>query len=498
MSPHDPNRVDPKIKNLRRHAASGTLINSGFQIGLAGLGMLQRVAVAAFLTREEFGIWGIVLTILITLAWLKQIGIVDKYIQQNEPDQELAFQKAFTIELCVSLIYWVVVVAVIPIYALAYGDSDIVVPALILALNVPLTALEAPAWIAYRRMQYFRQRVLTAISPVVSFVVTVTLAAAGLGYWSLLVGVLAGSAAAATVCVATSPYPIRLRFDRVAVREYASFSWPLLGGGLSRLFVVQGALIAVTRTDGVAAVGSIGLALSVAMFADRVDQIVSQTIYPAVCAVVDRVETLYETFVKTNRIALMWAMPCAAAVALFAHDLTRYVLGERWVSTSWLIAVMALVSGFGQVAFNWTVFMRALGRTRPIFTGAMVDLGIFVVVTLPAIVVLGLEGFAIGYAVAMLDQLGVRKYFLGKFFSGFSVLPQMLRAIAPTVPAAALILASRVVLPEGRSPLRALAELATFAAVAVAATYLWERSLIREMVGYLRRGRAERSAVALN
>src|SRR5438270_2168570 len=87
----DPSRVDPSVVSLRRHAARGTVINSVFQIGLYGLGTLQRVAVAAWLTRREYGFWGVLLASLIALAWLKEIGIADKYIQQSEPDQEAAF-----------------------------------------------------------------------------------------------------------------------------------------------------------------------------------------------------------------------------------------------------------------------------------------------------------------------------------------------------------------------------------------------------------------------
>src|SRR5919204_287804 len=80
-------------RNLREHAARGTMINSAFQLGLAGLGLLRRFIVAAFLTRAEFGMWGIVMVTLLTLLWLKQVGVADKFVQQDEPDQEAAFQK---------------------------------------------------------------------------------------------------------------------------------------------------------------------------------------------------------------------------------------------------------------------------------------------------------------------------------------------------------------------------------------------------------------------
>src|SRR3954470_6084008 len=225
-------------ENLRTRTARGTLINSAFQIGLAGLGLLKRVAVAAFLTREEFGIWGIMLAVLITLVWLKQVGIADKYIQQSEPDQEAAFQKAFTLELLLSFAYFVLCCLVLPLYALAYGHEEIILPGIVLGTAVILTALETPAWIPYRTMHYARQRLLTSVDPVVSIVATIAFGAAGYGYWGLVWGALIGSAAGATVCLATSPYRIRLRFHRETFREYASFSWPLVGLGLSRLLVV--------------------------------------------------------------------------------------------------------------------------------------------------------------------------------------------------------------------------------------------------------------------
>src|SRR5207237_3143092 len=104
--------------------------------------------------------------------------------------------------------------------------------------------------------------------------------------------VLAGSLAGGVVCVSTSPYRVRWRFERGTVRRYATFSLPLVGAGLSRLLVVQGSLIVANRVGGLAGVGAIGLATTYAVFADRVDTIVGQTIYPAVCAVAQRLPTL--------------------------------------------------------------------------------------------------------------------------------------------------------------------------------------------------------------
>ncbi|HEU4978581.1 MAG TPA: oligosaccharide flippase family protein, partial [Solirubrobacteraceae bacterium] len=489
----DPGRLDPHVESLRSHTARGTLVNSGFQLGLAGLGTVQRLAIAAWLTRAEYGLWGIIITTLITLSFVKAIGVADKYIQQNEPDQERAFQKAFTLELGLSVAFFLLVVGVLPVYGFVYGHGQIVAPGMVLALSVVLSAFEAPAWIPYRRMQYARQRTLTAIDPVVTSVLTIVLVASGAGYWGMVVGAVAGSAAGGLVCSATCPYRLRLRFDRGTLREYASFSLPLFGSGISGLVVVQGSLIVASHTVGLAGIGIIGLATNIATFADRADAIVSQTIYPAICAVVHRVDVLAETFVKSNRIALMWAAPFAVAVALFARDAIHFVLGDRWRPATGILIAFALTSGLGQVAFNWQMFMRAVNRTKPLFVASLTQLVVFFAVAVPGMYAFGVAGYAAGFAATTCVQIALRGWYMRRLFHGFGVIRQMLRAIAPTVPAAALIALVRVLAGPHRSAGRVVAELVLYWAAAGVATWVLERALVAEMLSYLLRRAPQRA-----
>lgn len=479
-------RVDPKISDLRGHAARGTLVNSGFQIGLSGLGAFQRIVIAAFLTREEFGLWGIILAILVNLSWLRDLGISDKYIQQSEDDQEAAFQKAFTLELFVSLGFLAMVCALLPLWALAYGHPEIILPGILVTLAMPISAFETPSWIAYRRLQYARQRFLTVIDPVVGFVVTVGLAVAGAGYWCFVGGMVAGSLAGAIVCTVTSPYKLRLRFDRGTLGEYVRFSWPLVGAGFSRLMVVQGSLLVANHLLGLSAIGAIALATSFAIFADRVDGIVSATIYPAVCAVADRRELLAEAFAKSNRIALMWAVPFGVALALFSADLVHLVLGDRWEPAIGLMAAFGLTCALGQVAFNWGVFLRAVNETRPILVGSIVYLVTFLGVSVPAMFAWGVSGYAAGFAVATAVQVALRGYYMNRLFRGFNVLSQLVRSAVPALPGAVVVLLVRMVGPDERDLPVALGELLLYSAITIAFTVLLERRLIGELVGYLR------------
>jgi O-antigen/teichoic acid export membrane protein len=312
-----------------------------------------------------------------------------------------------------------------------------------------------------------------------------------------VIGLIVGTWAAAIVCVIASPYPLRWRFDRSVIKDYYSFSWPLLLSAGSGFVVVQLAVILGEATVGLVGVGAIGLSGNIAAFADRVDAIVTQTLYPAVCAVKDRVDLLFESFTKSNRLALMWGMPFGLGLALFAPDLVHYVLGEKWEVATGLLQVFGVMAGLKQIAFNWTAFHRAVGDTRPIAINGIASLVTFVVLAIPGMLLWGLTGYAVAICAMLTVQLVVRTYFLSRLFSGFRVLRHSLRALVPSVPAVAVILAVRLFESGDRSPGMVVAELCLYALVTVAATWLMERTLLREMFGYLRtstRSRLEPSA----
>jgi O-antigen/teichoic acid export membrane protein len=179
-------------------------------------------------------------------------------------------------------------------------------------------------------------------------------------------------------------------------------------------------------------------------------------------------------------------MPFAAGLALFAADLVHYVLGDQWEPAVSLLAVVGISCGLGQVAFNWSVFMRAVDRTRPLFMAALFDIVVFALVTAPATLKWGLTGYAIGFVATTAVQIAARAYYMRSLFGDFSVIRQMLRAIAPTVPAAGLVLLVRVVTQGERSPAQVIAELTLYGVATIVFTYVFERRLITEILGYVR------------
>ena len=422
--------------------------------------------------------FGVLAAALGTLLWLKQVGIGDKYVQQRDADQERAFQVAFTLELALSGVFLLLVLAVVPVMTLVYGEPELLAPGFVASLAIVGAALQTPIWPYYRSMDFVRQRTLQAVDPLLSFVVTIALAVAGAGYWSLVIGMLAGSFGAAAAAVAFSPFPLRLRWEPGALREYASFSWPLLVASFAGIVIAQSATLVAELSTGLAGVGAVALASSIVAYTGRVDQIVTQTLYPAICRVVDRRAALTEAFVKSNRLALCFGVPFGVGLALFAEPLIDDVLGDRWRPALGLVQTFALIAAADQLCFNWTAFYRAVGRTRPIAVANVVAAVVFVAVAIPLLLAEGLDGLAIGMAATTAVALVLRSVFVRRLFPEVQLAPLVLRALVPAAAGAAVVLAA-----DGP----AVAELAVYVALVGVATWLLQGGLLREAVGYLAR-----------
>jgi O-antigen/teichoic acid export membrane protein len=276
-----------------------------------------------------------------------------------------------------------------------------------------------------------------------------------------------------------------LRYDKGTLRSYSSFSWPLIVAGGSTMLIPQAAMLATKAHLGVAAVGVVALAANITQFTYQVDGAVSGTLYPAICAVKERTELLFESFVKSNRLGLMWAMPFGFGLTLFCGDLVKFGIGEQWRPAIVLFQVYGIAAAVNHLAFNWDSYFRARGETRPMAVAGIAAAVTFLATALPLLFIYGLPGFAAGVAIQGIAHLLCRVYYLHRLFNGFAFATHPLRAVLPTIPAVAVVLLMRLLEPRGRSLGIAVTEVGAFLAVAAIATWLFEARLLREATGYL-------------
>jgi O-antigen/teichoic acid export membrane protein len=471
---------------LRRRVARGSLVNAAFLVGVNGITVVRGLGLAALLSAAEYGVWGIVANGLLLVLVLRQRGIADRFVQQDAADQRLAFQQALTIEVVLAGLLLVLSLLVFPGLALAYGEDDLLLPGLLVALAIPGMALQAPLAIFYRRLDFVRQRRIQAVDPVFGTLVALGLALAGLGYWAAVIGMVAGAWATALLALAWSPYPLAWRWSAAIAREYWAFNWPMMASGALGVVMGQAFLLTGEAQLGLAGAGFITLSATVSRYADRVDQVVTSTLYPALCAVQGRTDVLLESFLKSNRLAALWGFPFGFGLALFAEPFCVDVLGEEWRPAVVLLQAAGIMAAVHQLAFNWDAFYRARGETRPIVWASAASAVAFVALPLPLMIAFELDGLAAGLLAMEAVGFVVRLHYVRRLFPKAPIARHLLRSTAPTVPAVAAILAGRALLDGDLDLVRGLAEIAIYATLVIAASATLERALVREVIGYVR------------
>src|SRR3954468_10098187 len=487
-APPDPPAADrPPLARgeLRRRIVRGTAINA---VALAAVDLVvlaQGLIVTRLLGPTAIGLYGIVTTTTMTVVGLKRVGVDEAFVAQDEPEQALESQRAFTLELAISACFSLVLCALAPVVAAVYGDPRLL-PLMAATAYLPLAfALQAPTWIFFRRMDFARQRLLQGIVPVVTFAVTVPLAAAGAGVWSLVIGPAAGNLAGVAAAIRASPYPLALRWDRRTARRYLRFSAFVLLAAVATLVIQQGQLLAISLHDGLTAVGFITLAATFARYVDRADQIVTVTIYPAICAIRGRTAALAELFVRSNRATLLWTLPAAAGIVLFAQALVDHVLGSAWDGAVVLMQGLAVAAALQQVGFNWFSFYRAHGDSRPGAVEASWGAVAFCALAVPGLLAAGFTGFVAGRCAGVLVQLAIRARYVRALLPSVRGRDVFGRPVVPTALGVLAVVALRLVLGSGDAGARALAELALFVAVVAGASVALERDLLRELAAAL-------------
>jgi O-antigen/teichoic acid export membrane protein len=483
-------RLGFPLAELRGRTARGGVLNALFLGGGEALALLQGLIVTALLGPVAIGLYGIITTTAMTIVQLRRVGIDEAFVQQAAESQEDEFRRAFGVELGVGLAGTLLIAALAPVVAAVYGDSELLALTLAVAYLPLAFSLQAPQWVFFRRMDFLRVRALQFAIPSVTFLVTVPLAIVTDSVWALVIGPLCGNAVAVVAGIAISPYPLRPILDRAAARRYLRFSWPIFVAALALLVVQQGQILAFDVDGGLAAAGFVTLAFTLTRYADRADQIVATTIYPAICAVVDRPDTQRRIFEAASRLTLIWALPFCAALTLFAPDLVHLALGDEWEPAILLIQGLAGAAALQQVGYVWFSFYRARADTRPQAVESAAMVAAFLALAIPGLFLWGFEGFVAGRILVSLAMLAVRQHYVRALFPEISLARLALRGAAPVAVAVAAILFLRLALGEGdRGAVEALAQVALFAAITAVLTWAFERRLLADVVAQLRPAR---------
>ena len=358
------------------------------------------IALARLLTPEVFGLYAI-LSFVITLGVrFSELGLGAALIQRRDLDAVGGLGAAFTATLGLGLFLGAAIAVAGPLVARWPGVSaDVTAPLRWLALLVVLSALRMPAAVLLeRRLAYLPLTIAETADTVVFNVVAVAAALAGAGLWSFVAGAVAARAVnVAIVWSATRWRPcLRLRWRELApvlkfgILFQGSILINIAGDSVVPLFV--------TAASGVAAVGLLNWASTLAFMPLQVVSVAGRVLFPALSSLQADGRRFAEAVERAlNRVTTV-LYPAAALLLAGAEPVVRLIFGEAWVSAVPAVRCFCLSAIIGGTSTILVHALHSLGRADLVFRLNLGGAVLIWAMTLLLVPWLGFVGFAVASA----------------------------------------------------------------------------------------------------
>ena len=380
------------------HHRAGTAMRwRAFQLaGVQGVYLLRLLLLAQLLAPDAFGLVAVAMVAIGVIARITDLGMVPALVQRESAVAE-EYDAAWTVGLLRALTIALVLAAFALPVARIFGEPSAAPVIQALAWRPVIEAAASIGIVRLTRQMEFRRLAMIAVPAAVVDLAVAVVTARQLGVWALVAGALAGSGTTLLLSYLLAPHRPRLRFRFETIRPLIRYGRWVMATGIVALVGSSLSQIAISRIEGVAALGLYFLAWRVAFLPiDAMSAVISSVAFPMFARIRDDTRKTAATFrtLLTGESAVL--LPGYALVFVLAPAL-EVVLGERWAGTAPIIRILSVAAVTGTLGELVTPLLMGRGRADRAFILETVQTGVLVAVLFPLVMALGARGAALAW-----------------------------------------------------------------------------------------------------
>ena len=367
--------------SLTEKTVKGVITQVALSMGLKLLTMIKIFVFARIFAPEDFGIFATAGLVVSFVMLFGEMGMNQAIIRHKEDAKKL-MDTAFTMNILVAFLFFVVIFALAPVAARIFDNPDLVLFIRFLSYSAFGAALTLPSVMWDREMRFGISKLPTLFSLIATFIVTIVAAVVyNLGTWSLFFGGFAGFIANMATIWAIAPYKPHPRFDLSQAKQLYLFGWPLLISSILGYMVWQGDDLMVRYFWGDTELGYYTIAFYLPMYLTQIVNMVSSVLLPAFSKVQDYKEKLEYAFTMSNKYLAIICVPIGMGMCVFAPQIIHYLYSDKWAPAIPVLQIFALAFMFRvSTGYNWTLLVISKGKTKyPMYANLIVAIAFFVV-----------------------------------------------------------------------------------------------------------------------
>lgn len=308
---------------------------------------ITTIILARLLSQEVFGIVASLTAITSMADMLADAGF-NAYIVQHQFYSEK--ERIGTFNIC----FWTNIVIAITLFAVivfnreffsqlvgAKGYGDVLA---VVSLVIPMVSISSIEMAIMKKELNFKSLgLIKIISKFLPFFVTIPLALWGYGYWSLVIGTIAGEFVGMLLSVFGGRFFPSLSYPIQFFKSIFSFSiWAYLESILEWL-IGNVAFLVLATLYGMAALGIFKVAVNlVSQITTSVYALYSNVYKSAIAKEQNDDESFRKMFLTFQKYSSLLSLPLGVGVFMFRDLVTTLLLGESWIGASTLIGLYSL------------------------------------------------------------------------------------------------------------------------------------------------------------
>ena len=327
---------------------------------------LSTMVLARLLSPEIYGI-ATAVTLVVTFCETVTENGFSKFVIQHDFESEEEYKKYFSISMYTSIMLSLIMCAIVFVLraplSSAVGNAGYEMVLAVSCVQIPFAAINA-LYSANLRRQFSFKRLfyIRIVYCAVPFIVTIPLAIAGLGYWSLVIGAIAGQIFETPFLYFACRGKIKLFFSFKKFVEIFKLSFPMiLESIIIWLCTWTGTILAAnffdSSTVGIVKVSSSTVNSIFALFATAFTSV----LFPALSRLKDNKDAYEDTFYSIQGAALSILVPLGVGVYFYSQLVTDIFLGSKWGEAAFVIGIFSLTRPL-MICFN--NFMSEVFRSK--------------------------------------------------------------------------------------------------------------------------------------
>jgi O-antigen/teichoic acid export membrane protein len=234
----------------------------------------------------------------------------------------------------------------------------------VLALTFPLSAIGSIQEVLLIKDLAFNQKFIPDFARAISKgLISIGLAFAGLGPWSIILGQLGGLVVSTVILWKMIPWRLTNDFSWKYARSLLNYGLPLVGMNIVSVFVLNVDYLLVGRYLGAEALGIYTLAFRIPELTIlQLCNIVAQVVFPVFAKIRDDEAALGKGFLKTAQYVALITVPVGLGMALLAKPFVLVLFGEKWIEVIPVMQAISIYTLLISLGYNAGDVYKAQGR----------------------------------------------------------------------------------------------------------------------------------------